>query len=150
SGGIGTRLDTSPLSPTNWDNRIVFKLEFQLVGQPCPIGKAERHVIGNELPLDAVTSWQPVLCAGDGALYSYSQLPDDVARAGVLDGSPPGLALVTNPVPPDQAPVDNPLIYAPIVLSGLAIAFNIDHQPSGLANDAAKKLDGQRFQSMKL
>src|SRR5262249_27602230 len=45
SGGIGTRLDTSPLSPTNWDNRIVFKLEFQLVGQPCPIGKAERHVI---------------------------------------------------------------------------------------------------------
>ena len=149
------RLQSSPLSPTNWDNRIVFPLDFLPVGQACPIGAPERRIIGHELAVDAVTSWQPALCTGGGALYSYSQLPDDVARNLVIGGSSPGLALATNPIPPDQAPPDHSLVYAPVGLSGLAIAFNVEHQPPDPDNPEApptpeQELAGQRFTTMKL
>lgn len=144
------RLNSSPLSQTNWENRIVVPLEFLPVGQACPIGAAERRVTGHELAADAVSSWQPALCAGGGALYSYTQLTDDVSRNQVLDGNSPGLTLLTNPIPPAQAPPDHPLVYAPVALSGLAIAFNIEHQPLPSAPPEALQLDGQRFLSMKL
>jgi hypothetical protein len=101
------RLQSSPLSQTNWDKRIVFPLEFLPVGQACPIGAPERRIIGNELVADAVSSWQPALCSGGGALYSYTQLADDVARNQLVGGTSPGFALVTNPVSPDQAPADH-------------------------------------------
>jgi hypothetical protein len=143
-------LQSSPLSQTNWDNRIVFPLEFLPVGQACPIGSPERRMVGHELVVDAVTSWQPALCAGGGALFSYSQLGDDVARAQVVSGNSPGLALVTNPIPPDQVPPDQPLVYAPVGLSGLAIAFNIEHQPVPGGPPENLKLDGVPFTSMKL
>ncbi|MBV8995073.1 MAG: hypothetical protein JO287_15570 [Pseudonocardiales bacterium] len=149
--GNGTDvLDSSPLSQTNWDNRLVVPLDFQPVGQACPIGAPERRIIGHELAADAVTSWQPALCAGGGALFSYSQLSDDVTRDKVLDGSTPGLAMVTNPIPPEAAPADHPLVYAPVALSGLTIAFNIEQQPSSNAPPADTDRAGQRFESMKL
>jgi hypothetical protein len=144
------RLNSSPLSQTNWENKIAVPLEFLPVGQACPIGAPERRLVGHELAADAVSSWQPALCAGGGALFSYTQLPDEVVRAKVLDGSSPGLALLTNPVRPDPAPPEGLLVYTPIGLSGLAIAFNIEHQPSGNASPADLQLDGQRFLSMKL
>lgn len=140
-------LRSSALSRSNWDNRIVIPLEFRPVEQACPIGAAERPLVGHELVVDAVTSWQPVLCAGGGPVLSYSQLTDDVARIQVPEGR---LALVTNPVPPELAPAAGPLVYAPVGLSGLAIAFNIDHQPPADAPAAKLRLNGQRFTSMKL
>ncbi|MGH3702564.1 MAG: hypothetical protein ACRDQY_24580 [Pseudonocardiaceae bacterium] len=150
SGNGQSRLDSSPLSQTNWNNRIVVALGFQPVGQACPVGAPERRVIGHELAADAVTSWQPALCAGGGALFSYSQLTDEVTRRQVLDGSTPGLGLLTNPIPPDQVPADHPLVYAPVGLSGLAIAFTIERQPRPTAPAADLALSGQRFTSMNL
>lgn len=144
------RLGSSPLSASNWEHRIVFPLQFLPVGQACPIGSSERRVVGHELMVEAISHWQPMLCAGGGALYSYTQLTDDVTRNQVIDGSSPGLALLTDPVPPPQVPPDRPLIYAPVGLSGLAIAFNIEHQPSPVAPPQQLRLDGLRFTSMKL
>ncbi|MGH3846168.1 MAG: hypothetical protein ACRDS0_32830, partial [Pseudonocardiaceae bacterium] len=149
-GDNANPLTTSPLSQSNWDKRIVFPLEFQPVGQACPIGSPERRMVGHELAVDAISHWQPTLCAGNGPSFAYTQLPDDVVRSQVVDGSSPGLALVTNPVPPDQAPPDRPLVYAPVGLSGLAIAFNIEHQPPANAPSDKLQLAGQRFTSMKL
>jgi hypothetical protein len=140
-------LISSPLSQSNWDNRIVVPLEFQPVGDACPIGAPERRVVGHEMMSEAITSWQPALCADGGALYSFSQLPDEVARSQVQDG---GLAVVNNPIPPDQVPADHPLFYAPVGLSGLTIAFNIEHQPPGSASDDDLKENGKRFTSLKL
>lgn len=142
-------LDSSPLSQSNWANRIVFPLEFVPVGQACPLSQ-ERRVVGNELAVEAVSRWQPALCAGGGAVYNYSQVPDDVARNLVEVGQSPGLALMTNPVPADQEPPDRPLVYAPVALSGLAIAFNIERQTDGDSSAADQLLNGQRFLSMKL
>ncbi|MBW0010587.1 MAG: hypothetical protein JO063_10800, partial [Pseudonocardiales bacterium] len=155
AGDAGHLLDSSPLSQSNWDHRIMFPLDFLPVGQACPIGAPERRMIGHEMATDAVGSWQPALCAGGGTLYSYTQLTDDVTRSQVIAGSSPGLALVTTPISPDQAPAGHPLVYAPVGLSGLAIAFNIEHQPPPPDDPNApptpeQKLDGQRFTSMKL
>jgi hypothetical protein len=150
TGNGDSRQYTSPLSQTNWDNRLIVPLEFQPVGQACPLGAPERRVIGHELAADAVTSWQPALCGGGGALFSYSQLTDDVTRDKVLDGSTPGLALLTNPIPPQSVPPAHPLVYAPVALSGLTIAFNIEQVPRSNAPPADKNRAGQRFLSMKL
>jgi hypothetical protein len=149
AGDAGHHLDSSPLSETNWEKRIYFPLEFLPVGQTCPIGAAERGVLGHELMTDAVSSWQPALCAS-GATYTYTQQGDDVVRNLLLGGTSPGLALMTNPIPPDQAPADHSLVYAPVGLSGLAITFNIERQPPSDAPDADLQLTGQRFSSMKL
>lgn len=152
NGDLGpqNQLNSSPLSQSNWANRIVFPLEFQSVGQACPLGSPERRVIGNELAVDAATSWQTALCAS-GTLFSYTELGDDVTRNQVLTGGSPGLAVTTNPIPPDQSPPEHPLVYAPLALSGLTIAFNIEHQlGGGTASAADAQLDGVRFTSMKL
>jgi hypothetical protein len=142
-------LQSSPLSQSNWDNRLVFPLEFVPVSQACPLSQ-ERRVVGNELAVEAVSRWQPALCAGGGTVYNYSQVSDDVARNLVEVGQSPGLALMTNPVPADQVPPEHPLVYAPVALSGLAIAFNIERQTNSLSSAADQLLNGQRFTSMKL
>lgn len=72
------------------------------MSQTCPIGSPERRIIGHELASDAVSNWQPVLCASGGALYSYTQLSDDTTRELVLNGSTPSLGLVTDPIPPTK------------------------------------------------
>ena len=148
TGTAGSALDSSPLSQSNWDHRLMVPLEFQPVGQPCPIGAPERPLFGQELAVEAVRSWQPVLCRGDGPLFSYTQLPDDVARSQVQDGQ---LALVTDPIPPDQVKANHPLVYAPVGLSGLTVAFNINYQPDA-QHQSAEDLgfNGRRFTSMKL
>ncbi|MGH3786610.1 MAG: hypothetical protein ACRDRG_08675 [Pseudonocardiaceae bacterium] len=150
SGITVSKVDSSPLSQSNWDNRIVFPLEFVPVRQACPLGAPERRVVGHELAVDAVSRWQPALCEGGGALYSYTQVPDDIARNQVVEGASPGLALMTGPILPDQAPPDRPLVYAPVALSGLAIAFNIERQTNSLSSPEQQLLNGQRFVSMKL
>jgi hypothetical protein len=146
--GSGSQLESSPLSQSNWDNRIVIPLEFQPVDQACPLGAPERPVIGHEMVVDAVSSWQSALCAGGGTLFSYTQLPDDVARDQVQDGR---LALVNNPTPAESVPADHPLVYAPVGLSGLTFAFNINYQAdSEHRSPADLALNGRRFTSMKL
>ncbi|MGH3822076.1 MAG: hypothetical protein ACRDRA_04440, partial [Pseudonocardiaceae bacterium] len=151
SGSGANRLDSSPLSQSNWDNRIVFPLEFLPVRQACPLGAAERPVVGHELAVDAFGRWQPALCADGGAVLTYTQVPDEIARNRLLEGGSTALALMTNPVPPEQAPPERPLVYAPVGLSGLAIAFNIERQPDlGFGDPADAPLAGQRFLSMKL
>jgi hypothetical protein len=148
TGNPGSVLNSSPLSQSNWDHRIVVPLEFQPVSQVCPVGAPERPVIGQELAVDAVTSWQPALCSGGGSLFSYTQLTDDVARSQVPNGQ---LAVVTDPIPPDQVAADHPLVYAPVGLSALAIAFNINYQPDAEHQSAGDlALNGRRFTAMKL
>lgn len=92
NGSVVQQLNTSPLSQSNWDNRIVFPLAFLPVGRTCPLGTPERRVIGHELMTDAVGSWQPALCADGGSQYSYTQLTDDITRNQLLVGGSPSLA----------------------------------------------------------
>ena len=124
---------TSPLSASAWANRIAFPLEFNPVDSPCTLGANSRQIVGSELPIAAVTSWQPKLCATPGSPpYTYSAVSDDQARRQLASGSStaPGLAVVNRPLAADSIDAASPPVYAPLTLSGLVIGFNIERVPT--------------------
>ncbi|MFE2064564.1 hypothetical protein ACFXDH_19555 [Streptomyces sp. NPDC059467] len=117
------QLRTSALSRSNWNQRIVFRLDFLPVGDNCAADKAERRVIGSELVTDAITSWQAKLCESGSNRFTFTQSGEDYARSQITDPgtSSPGLAFTVDPVvaPEGAAPV----VQAPVALSGLAVGF---------------------------
>jgi len=123
----------SPLSASNWANRMVFPLQFSAIGSSCPMGSAEQRLVGNELFSAAMTSWQPALCR-TGTTFGFSQVGDDEARAQLVSTVPgaSGFAVVNEPVPSEptagaEDPVeDTGLRYAPLAQGAIVIAFQID------------------------
>jgi hypothetical protein len=141
---------SSPLSQSNWAHRIVVPLRFLPVVQACPIGAAERRLLGHEVAVEAVSRWQPALCAGGGTPFGYTQVPDLEARARLVGSTDPGMVMMTEPVPPGEVPEDRPLVYAPITVSGLSIAFFVERQAGPGAPEDHQLIDGQRFGELKL
>ncbi|MFF2845170.1 hypothetical protein ACFVT5_02400 [Streptomyces sp. NPDC058001] len=128
------RLRTSPLSATNWDQRIVFPLSFLQVDQYCPEGQPERPTVGSELVTDAVTSWQPKLCTSTGSTFGFTSASEELARSQVLGTSSeaPTLGYTVDPVAqPEGGPA---VVHAPLAVSGLAFAFFIEG-PDGVVRD---------------
>ncbi|HJQ48865.1 MAG TPA: hypothetical protein VJ870_21430 [Amycolatopsis sp.] len=143
-------LDSSPLSKTNWSHRLQVRLDFQPVGSACPLGSAERLTAGHEFIAEAINRWQPKLCAGGGKVFGYTQLPDQVAR-GVLQSDKPGLDFITDPVPPGE--LTRPLVYAPVAMSGLSIAFMMERQSGGSGSGVGPEVwqrDGEQVTEMNL
>lgn len=148
--GVGAnQLVSSPLSQTNWNARLVVPLDLLQVGRPCPLGSAERQLVGHEDVVEAVNSWAPALCAGGGAAYAYSQLSDLLARSQVVGPAAP-LAITSRPLPASQVPASRQPAYAPVALSGLTIAFNIDSAPAADASPEVRATDGQRLTQLNL
>lgn len=142
-------LDTSPLMASNWANRIVFPLEFQPVGAACAFGASEVPLLGSERMAEAVTRWQPALCSREDINYSFTVLPDDAVRSK-LTSAQSDLGFVTYGVPADQVDPQRPIVYAPVALSGMVIAFNVESQSSTLAPDEVRARDGSRMEGIRL
>ncbi|WAL68355.1 hypothetical protein ORV05_11485 [Amycolatopsis cynarae] len=146
-----TALDSSPLSASNWQNRIAVKLAFQPVGAACPMGAAERPTAGHEFVAEAVLRWQPRLCANGGTVFGYTELSDATARS-VAVSDKPGLDFVSDPVPPGEVPANRRLVYAPVAVSGLSIAFLTERQSAGegVVPDAVWQRDGEPITELNL
>ncbi|NHC47228.1 hypothetical protein [Motilibacter aurantiacus] len=147
-------LTSSPLSTTNWEQRIVFPLSFTPSESACAIDRASRAVVGQEQPVDAVTRWQPALCADGGPTFTYSQVNDTVARRKLTTPTP-DLVLTSRGVNPATVPTSRPVVYAPVALSGLTIAFNVERQPkctgcTDAGSVAARRLTGTRVDKLVL
>ncbi len=115
---------TSPVAPEAWANRIAVPLEFKPVDPPCPPATAERRLSGSELALPAVTSWRLQLCAD--ADYRFSPVTDTLARQQLQSpttGSP-DMAVISEPIENPRA--DDPVVYAPLTLSGITIGVNYE------------------------
>lgn len=123
-------LVSSPLSASNFRNRLAVKLSFRPIGRSCPIGAAERATAGHEFVADAMLRWQPALCAGGGTVYGYNTVADSIARLQ-LTLPEPALAFLSDPLLPTLVPPDRRLVYAPVALSGLAFAFITERQSAG-------------------
>jgi ABC-type phosphate transport system substrate-binding protein len=122
----GERITGSPLSASNWANRVQIQLAFSSLTVSCALGNSERRVVGSEMIAAAFTSWQPALC-DDIATFGYSQIGDGEARrqiTGSIAGSS-GLAFVTDPLQKDLV-AQNKLVYAPVANSAVVVAFNIE------------------------
>jgi hypothetical protein len=141
------QVSSSPLSATNWSHRIVVPLGMQPIGLSCQIGSPERKLVGQESVEEAVSRWQPALCAGTGTIYGFSRVSDQLARSQ-LASTDPGMVLLTRPL---DAPASDALpVYAPVGLTGLTIAVNIDRQAAYSAPDDVKLRNGERLPSLNL
>ncbi|MDO0935886.1 hypothetical protein QQY66_30925 [Streptomyces sp. DG2A-72] len=132
--GTTNQLRSSPLSATNWAQRMVFRLDFQPVDEYCPEGQPERAVPGSELADDAVSSWAPKLCTSTGNTFTFNRGPEDAARNEVLSTTEetPAMGITVDPV---AQSVDGPrVVHAPVAVSGLVIAFFIE-TPSGVLQE---------------
>lgn len=145
----GFFVDSSPLSQTNWNNKLAVRLKFDPVGISCPIGTAEKRLLGQEEIVEAIVRWQPKLCGETGSIFGFSQVSGELARNKVLDDDP-WLNFVSHPLDPATVPQGRPISYAPVTISALGIAFNLDIIPAFGAPDEVKALRGQRAQTMKL
>lgn len=145
---------TSPLAPATWKNRIAVPLEFNPVDSPCQLGQDERRLSGNETAFAAVASWQPALC-GELALppFSYAPVGDPAARRQLATPSvgAPGMVVVSRALAAEQVRPDNPVVYAPLTLSGLAIGFNIERKlDSAVPLAERSRLSGTRVADINL
>jgi len=137
-------LMTSPLSASNWINRIVLPLTFAPIGNICPIGGAERRVLGSEVATDAMTRWQPTLCASGDRIFSFSQVSEPII-ANQLGSSDPSLAFVDSKV----AGVKD-VVYAPILAGGLTFASLIERQVGGTDDASVIERAGERMPALNL
>ncbi|MEU8259065.1 hypothetical protein AB0C02_00350 [Micromonospora sp. NPDC048999] len=118
------QIEGSPLGARVFQDAIPVPLQFQPVGAFCSLERAERRTTGTELVAGAMLSWQPALCENDGPVFGYSTAADDNAGRQVLAPDGPGLVFTSDPV---VSPPDGPrLVHAPVALSAVVIAFNID------------------------
>lgn len=135
-----------------WEHHVATKLEFKPLGVRCEIGKAERQLAGSELIAQAVASWQPKLCAGDdGAPFVLrtGNEADELPKAAGT--SPSALTFTSRPMDVDSTALEaDPLVYAPVAISGVAVSFAIDREPSSTASDEYKAAARLPFTELKL
>ena len=133
----------SPLNPgcEYWNNRMVVPLQFNPVTLPCTNGN-EVSLIGSQLVIGAMASWQPALCTAAAAPFSFVSNPDSVARIQLLETSSsdtssgaPRLAFTSYPLartdfadyPNDQTLYDaTQFSYAPVAIGATAVSFLAD------------------------
>ena len=112
-----------------WQHHIAFKLNFRPVGVRCEIGSAERVLAGSELANQAISSWQPQLCLGkSGSAFVVSNQYEPDALDSASSNTASALALTSSPL---DAAAD-PMVYAPIVVTGLSVSFAIDRSVNQL------------------
>ena len=132
-------------SPVNlncdyWKNRVIVPLDFAPVGSKCAVGSAEVRVIGSQLMVGAMSSWQPSLCQTVKSTFAFSTNPDSVARSQLIETgmNTPNIAYTGFPVSSGELLTDSErqvlaktkLSYAPVAISSVVIGFLAD-SPGG-------------------
>lgn len=144
-------VDKSALLWENWKHRLAVRLEFKPLGVRCPIGAAERSLSGSELMTGAMGSWQPKLCsAASGSIYNLIVANEGDGLAAANSSTDPAMVLTSRALGADAG--SDQLTYAPVAVTGLTIAFAVDHQAdvSESVPPAVRALDHQPLTSMRL
>ena len=138
----------SGLFADTWKHKLAVKLDFRPVGVRCAIGAAERLVAGSEFAAEAVASWQPSLCNADGgATYTLLTGTESDAAKGANGTETAPLALTSDALGSDSA---DTLAYAPIAVTGVAIAFAVDRETAAGASAAEEAKNHLPFTSLRL
>jgi hypothetical protein len=145
-----TQTDQSGLFWSQWKHRLAVKLDFRPIGDVCDIDAQERQLQGSELIAGAVASWQPEICGAVGG-DAYTVLTSTESdAAGAANSTVPGpMALTSRAL---QGDIEDDLQYAPVGLTGVAVSFAIDRQPSLDGNTPQQYLDKAKlpFDAMNL
>jgi len=129
--GVSGRLMGSPLSQSNWDDRIEFPLTFRSVESNCKIGATETRTTGNEMVVNAFASWQSAMCASK-TVFGFSMIGDSESRRNIVSetAGTARLAFIDNPLSTTES-AGSTIVYAPAVKSALTIAYNINYSIKG-------------------
>lgn len=130
-GGVsnGRFLRSSPLSQSNWDDRLEFPLDFQPVIPVCERPRSSLQVFGHPLVTEAATQWLAGLCATDRANVNLLELNDLLVRFQLISSEQPILGIVSRPPEDDGSSVPGATgTFAPVAISGVTVAFVIDRQ----------------------
>jgi hypothetical protein len=128
-------LSSSPLSASNWAQRIQIHLSFAAAPQFCPISTLERQVVGTQLASRAMQSWELALNRGTNCtkVYNFTALPESTVTSQLSDStSGIGLAMTTIPIGSEATrsggspPSNLSVLYAPVAVSALGFGFNIN------------------------
>jgi hypothetical protein len=140
-------ISTSPLSASNWAQRIQIHLGFAPTGAFCQPGTLERQTFGTQLVARAMQSWQLSLnqAAKCSKVYGYSAVPEATSTLNLEAGGDSGLAFTTIPIGSEatrnglSAPANLPtILYAPVAIAALDFGFNINIGASGFASTPVK------------
>ena len=144
---------TSPLAPAQWRNRIAIPLEFNSLDTNCDINDDDRRLVGSELSLLAVSSWQSTLCL-DSSLppYTYGVIPDAAGRKQIVAPTTgaAGMAVTSAPIAATDADPTSPVVYAPVSASGVVIGFNLERTSRLGVSDAQKALEATPVANLNL
>jgi hypothetical protein len=118
-------------SPTNWERRFAFPLNFRQPPQVCKLDtRKETGLAGSQLMDAAMTSWRPKFCT-DSSLFKlgYTALGDGDARrqfvANGVDRRDDGVnaVLTSRAIDGDTG---RPVAYGPTAITAFTVAFVLD------------------------
>lgn len=122
AGAVEDQLD----APWAWARRTVVPLGFLPLADTCPLGGTSLAVEGSPSAARALASWRGAACtdSGEPVTVDYTSIGEPQTRDDVASGLS-DVGLVTRPLDP-TARSSHPLAYAPVALTGLAVAFQVD------------------------
>lgn len=128
-GSFGTEdLSVSGLlwwSASNWRNRITFPLDFAQPSNVCSLlnTSAPLTVYGSEAMTQATIQWGPAFCLNPKLFnFRHVQFSEPGSRS-LLENGQIEAALVGGP---PQTPYSQPVVQAPVAVTGFAIAAIVD------------------------
>ena len=129
----GQYLDSSPLSASNWAQRIQIHLGYAPLSTNCPISVVPDSMVGTQVAYRAVASWQQELNqqASCSRVFSYTATTESSAT-DQIEGGGAGLAFTTIPIGGEAArsglgpPTLPTILYAPVAVTALDVGYNIN------------------------
>ena len=113
-------------APWAWARRTVVPLTFLPVDDACPLTGTALRVEGSPMAAHVVASWRARTCtlAQDEVRLDYTAIGEPQTRSDVAAGTT-DVGIVIDPVDSDAASTRG-LVYSPLAVTGLVVAFQID------------------------
>ncbi len=126
---VGQLGNTSNLdSEWAWAGRVVVPISFAASSSTCELADADVRASGSAQARRLIEQWQPGLCrAKEEVDLDFTSLGEPQARAAFSSKS---IDMAVTSRPDTNAP-GRPFTYAPVGISGIAIAYRIDDADTG-------------------
>jgi hypothetical protein len=122
-------------APWAWERRTVVPLTFLPVDDACPLTGTSLRVEGSPVAAHALASWRARTCTldSDAVRVDYTSIGEPQTRGDVAAGTT-DVGLVIDPLDADAA-AERGVVYAPVAVTGLVVAFQIDDADGKPVND---------------
>ncbi len=112
-------------SPSNWNNRIVVPLTFDPPPATCTnSANGTVYAFGSELISQVAPQWAAEFCTDSTKTPFQAVAAPEPQAASQLASGQIEAAFLTDP--PDPATTTQPIVSAPVAISGFAIAVDVD------------------------